>query len=260
MAIGYRISTRSTADSTWRGKLSFTYEMDVLVDRSLPLGGRAPLAKLLEAAGLKAVDSGARGAIWERDPAVGKVELFVPHSGRARRQAQVTPIKQQPNLAGIALTDTELLHDHTTRLPIPVRRQDGTIDKLHVTVPSLGAFVTTKAATFFKRPPEAHDAGSHPKSAKDLLYIRDLVAAGPEIVKRIERDVEQIRQHSGAHAEVLQRSATQLDIALQPKANRIVLEAAAMQAERDSVSEQKARGDLIGHLLDAIEILRGAGG
>ena len=37
--------------SAWSAELSFTYEMDVLVDRSLPPRDRAPLAKLLEAAG-----------------------------------------------------------------------------------------------------------------------------------------------------------------------------------------------------------------
>jgi hypothetical protein len=241
--------------SAWSAELSFTYEMDVLVDRSLPPGHRAPLAELLKAAGLHPADSDARGAIWEGESSgIAKMELFTPHVGTARRQAEVTSIKQQPNLAGISLTDTELLREHTTSLTIPMRRGNATIQ---IIVPSLGAFVATKAATFFKRPPDARDsAGGHPKSAKDLLYIRDLLAAGPDVVRDIERDVEEIRDRSSVHREALQKAATRLDIALKPQPKAVVLEAVGMLAERDRMLEGQARADLIGHLIDAMEILR----
>jgi hypothetical protein len=128
---------------------------------------------------------------------------------------------------------------------------------MQVIVPSLGAFVATKAATFFQRPSDARDsAGGHPKSAKDLLYIRDLLAAGRDVVQQIERNVEEIRGRSSAHREALVKAATRLDIALKPQPKAVVLEAVGMLAERDGMLEGEARADLIGHLLDAMEILR----
>jgi hypothetical protein len=241
--------------SAWSAELSFTYEMDVLVDRTLPPGHRAPLAELLKGAGLHATDSDARGAIWEGEySGIAKIELFIPHVGTARTQAEVTPIKQQPNLAGISLTDTELLREHTIPLTIPMR--SGT-ETMQVIVPSLGAFVATKAATFFQRPSDARDSsGGHPKSAKDLLYIRDLLAAGRDVVQQIERNVEEIRGRSSVHREALVKAATRLDIALKPQPKAVILEAVGMLAERDRMLEGQARADLIGHLLDAMEILR----
>ena len=66
-----------------------------------------------------------------------------------------------------------------------------------VPVPLLDAYTLNKAATFLKRTPAAMEAGSrsNPKRAKDLLYLRDLVHGGPEVVGAIERDIATIVEH-----------------------------------------------------------------
>ncbi len=47
-------------------------------------------------------------------------------------------------------------------------------------MPTLGAHVVNKSATFNKRS-AVTDRGSNPKRAKDLLYLRDVMADGDDV-------------------------------------------------------------------------------
>lgn len=58
-------------------------------------------------------------------------------------------------------------------------------------VPRLGIYAVNKAVTFPYRTPRAGET-VNPKRAKDLLYLRDLMAAGEEVISRIEDDVREI--------------------------------------------------------------------
>lgn len=61
------------------------------------------------------------------------------------------------------------------------------IPPLVIWLPTLGAYVVNKASTFTDR--VAIRGGGQPKAAKDLLYLRDLMAAGHEVVEQIRQDL-----------------------------------------------------------------------
>jgi hypothetical protein len=60
---------------------------------------------------------------------------------------------------------------------------DEIADVIKVRVPTLGAYVVQKAATFTQRPTSEIDSAS--KAGKDIVYLRDVMAGGPKVRRQI---------------------------------------------------------------------------
>ena len=246
----------------WRSAVSLTQEVDILLERDMPVRAGATLAEVLRASGFHPTPEEDPAAIWESDSKFGdKVEFIVPHAGTARTRGEVTAVRSHAEIGGIALTDTGLLRRHTTTLDVPITvGTSGKTALLSVRVPLLGAYAATKAATFFKRQPILVSGASvsNPKSAKDLLYIRDLMAAGDDVVSRIEADLRAIVASGRSDRDAVRSAGNQLDVALRPSPKAVVHDAALMLAERDGLPQGEAEIDTAGHLTDCLEILRSA--
>jgi hypothetical protein len=245
----------------WKSALSRTGEVDVLVTRAIDAAGRPSIPAILEAAGFRPVGDSGPAAVWAKDPARGEmIEFLVPHVGTAKQLGGVQPLPSQPGLGALSLTDLTLLQAHTTTLDVPVTVAVAPPRTLAVRVPTLGAYAVTKAATFPKRSPIAGAAGvvtSNPKRAKDVLYLRDLMAAGDEVVARIEEDAQRIRRSSKPDREYVHYAANNLSLLFGREPTADVKAVTAMLAERDGVSVADATADVIGHLTDLREVLEG---
>lgn len=243
----------------WRSRISRTAELDVLVIPPLPAGERPSLAKILTDAGFQPADKSGAAALWEADPRLGEViEFLVPHEGTAKQVGRVRSVSGQAGVGGISLPALDLLHQYSVTMDVPVAGEGGAIATLRIRVPSLGAYLTGKAATFFKRqqtPLATGRVGPEQKRAKDLLYIRDLMAAGPEVESRIKGDLAELRKTTKGR-NWLSYAATQLGLLLGGSDDTLLKEAAAMLAERDGLSPDAASADLKGHLTDALYTLR----
>lgn len=239
----------------WRGALSFTAELDVLVPRRLPRRDRPPLAEVLAAAGFERGPGSEVNAVWAREPERGEKIEFLAPAGMLRRHAQTVPVEEQPGLTAIPLADVDFLARHTVDLAVPVLHSDG-VTTLRVRVPTLGAYTVNKGCTFARRG-SPRGPGEAPKGAKDLLYLHDLVAAGPDVVQHIEREIRRIAGKRQADAGQVHTAANHLRLALGAgETNRNLHAAAAMLAERgDAPRAGAALARLRGYLADLLEIL-----
>ena len=234
----------------WKSQLSGTAEVDVLVVEGMDIASRQPLVGILESAGFTS-DELTRGAVWQNAPGTGeKIEFFVPHKGILGTTGKVRSLNGQEGLGAIALTDLELLNAHTRELRIPVTPAPGTAEELTVRVPTLGAYVVVKAGTFLKRPTGEGETRS--RRAKDLVYIRDVLAAGEPIARQVQIDIAEIRRTS-VGARKLAYAVTQIGVL--DRHNPALVEAAEELAERDKLSRQAATNDLQGYLTDFREML-----
>lgn len=109
-----------------------------------------------------------------------KIEFLISHEGTAGQAGRVVRLREQEGLGAISLEGVGILRRFRRHLTIPIPGRGAA--PLEVWVPALGAYAVSKAPTFASR------AGD-PKSAKDLLYLRDLMKAGPEVVARIDSDL-----------------------------------------------------------------------
>lgn len=246
----------------WQSEVSRTADVDVLVQLSLIAGYRPTLADLLVNAGFKPQEGFGEAAIWFRNDASGEVlEFLVPHAGTAKQLGKITPLREHAGVGAISLSDLEVLQEQTQELRIPVTLAGGQVEYLLVRVPRLGAFLCNKAATFHKRRQRlvaGSQGGSVPntKRAKDLLYIRDLMAAGPEVVNRIRQDLEEIRQSPAGRMKV-DYAAGHVLLLLKGSDQALLEEAAAMLAERDGLEIEEAVADTKGYLADSHALLSG---
>jgi hypothetical protein len=96
----------------------------------------------------------------------------------------------------------------------------------------------------------------NPKAAKDLLYVRDVMAAGRVVVGRIAEDVRRIRRGSKRERNYVDESASRLNDLLRFGAGERLEEVARMFVERDGADIAIARADVMGHLTDCIELFR----
>lgn len=246
----------------WRtggGQLSLTAEVDVLLTRELPPGGRRPVAEILRGAGFEPVTATGLAAVWANDPARGeKIEFMVPHAGTLRDLGRVVPIGAQHEVGAIALDRLDVLQRHTHALGVPAVAPDGARVLAIVRLPRLGAYVLNKAATFLYRRPAA-GGGGNPKQAKDLLYLCDLMHGGAEVVDHVERDVAEILAADPAARHVVDLAANNLEGAMRPSSPSAVTrlhEVGAMLAEREPAWPQDAAAaDVAGHLTDLRDIL-----
>ncbi len=159
-------------------------------------------------------------------------------------------------MGAISLAGLEFMQHFKRKLAIPIVTA-GEASSLEIWVPMLGAYVVNKAATFARR--QAHRGGGDPKRAKDLLYLRDLMAAGAEIVGQIEADLKEIvrdkRRRKTAEAQIRYARNT-LRLALAGELQRELPDVAQMLREREpSFADAAALADIRGYLTDLIEIL-----
>ena len=245
---------RYGSTSSWNNALSLTAEVDVLVTPNLPRDGRMSLADLLEEAGFRPTNSNDSAAVWVNDPERGeKIEFFVPHSGTIRNLNQVIPIGSQDRIGAIALSSLDVMQRHTILLAVPAVSSTDEHATANIRVPLLGAYLLNKAATFNRRSPLT-DGGPNPKRAKDLLYLRDVMAANAETVQQIENDVGKILRGDPVVQHLADTAANNVDcVARFDKA--VLRETAEMLAERDTMSVDAGVADIQGHLLDLSEIL-----
>jgi hypothetical protein len=229
----------------WGGEDTLTFELDVLVSRPLPPRGRPALATVLRSAGFLPLDGEMPSAVWHRDGGVGeKIEFITLHRGMAHGLGRVVPLTEQPGVGAIPLTELEVMQSHTRTLLIPAMPGFRAVE---VQVPTLGAYVVNKALTFIRRRPHSGEVGT-PKLPKDLLYLRDLSAAGKHLRAAIRDDVEMIARSPGG-AERIRTAATNLWFAIEGHLVHHLTDTAQVVLERDSgsslkVEEARTRGFL----------------
>jgi hypothetical protein len=243
--------------SWWNSNISLTAEVDVLVDRPLPPGERPSIPELLRRADFRPSEEEGGLAVWEGDVQAGeKIEFLVPHEGIGRQAGTVVPVTAQEGMGAIPLEGVEFMRNFKQKLAIPVAT-DGGEQPLEIWVPTLGAYSVNKASTFSGR--REHTGGGNPKRAKDLLYLRDLMAAGPEIVDRIESDLaEMIRRRDTRRRaqERIRYARNTLELALTGALRRILPEVASMLVEREpAFAHETALADIQGHLADLVDVL-----
>lgn len=244
---------------TWKGELSLTGEVDALVAPVLPAGGRPPMATILRQAGFQPIIGGPMAAVWADKPEVGeKIEFLVDHRGPFKSVGEIRAVAQQPGLGAIALDGLWFLHRHATTLEVPSGAADPGVMGLQIRVPCLGAYVINKAATFSQRRELREEAS--PKRAKDLLYIRDLMAAGDEVVERIAADLQETLK-ADRHSKVYtRRAAKNLKLLCAGSWGEELREAANMLGERTvGTSFDAAMADLRGHTADLSDLLKEKG-
>lgn len=234
----------------WRSRLSRTREADILVPLAVPRGGRDSIADVLRSAGFQPLQGERIAAVWLQDPGRGgKLEFLTGRRAPVMRQARALPIEGQPGLGALALPeDLNILERHRTTLRV-AWNHGGHARELIISVPLLGAYVINKAVASRRRPSGHARVGE--KRPKDLLYIRDVMAAGPGIVAQVERDLRALRE-SDAEAGILLETSQQV---LQAVSDSDLHSAAAMLAERDRVSLEVGRLDVLGHVGDLAALI-----
>ncbi|MDE3152805.1 MAG: hypothetical protein KGL93_11215 [Gemmatimonadota bacterium] len=238
----------------WSSRLSFTQELDVLLPEDLSVEGLPPLPELMREAGLRPINDG--GATWTTGGAsADEIEFLVPRL-RSRGDQSTIPIRGQPGLSAIILPYLELLERFSRPLRVPITVADPPhpgITALDVRVPWLGAYVLNKAITSRLRQPRTGES-TNPKAAKDLLYLRDLAAAGQAVAGAIEEDVARMIDADPTMQHAIDIAVSRLEPFARGNGN--VDEVAAMLQEREpSRSLDNARADVLGHLVDLFEIL-----
>jgi hypothetical protein len=235
----------------WNGRTSLTAEVDVLLERPLPPGERASIADILRDGGFQPDADGAGSAVWAGDVASGEViEFLVPHTGTARQMGDTVPVAAQPGLRAISLPGLELMQRFKQTLPVPVITNVGSA-VLPVNVPWLGAYLVNKASTFTGRQPHAL-GGS--KRFKDLLYLRDVMAAGAEVVRHVKRELAHMAHDNKAAGEI-RTGANNLRLAVNGSFETdLRMAIAALRVREPGRSEASTSAEFRGHLQDLWEI------
>jgi hypothetical protein len=101
---------------------------------------------------------------------------------------------------------------------------------------------------------QAHALGGS-KRPKDLLYLRDLAAAGGEVLERIADDLREMAHDRSAAGDIC-TAASRLRLAVNGGYPAEMLEAVAALRERDgSLSDAAALAELRGYLADLLDVL-----
>jgi hypothetical protein len=225
----------------WRANTSLTAEVDVLVDRLLRPAERPSIPEILRRAGFKPSEEEGGLAVWEGDVREGeKIEFLVAHEGTSRQLDTVVPVTAQAGMGAIPLGGLEFMRRFRQKLRVPVLAGGGETF-LEIWVPTLGAYTVNKASTFFAR--REHPGGGNPKRAKDLLYLRDLMAAGPDVVRRIEADLTAMAQDKATRRprERIRYARNTLSLVLTGDTRRILPEVAGMLVEREPELRPRSR-------------------
>jgi hypothetical protein len=251
----------------WEAALSFTRELDLLLPAtSLALENRPPLAKLLAAAGLLPTNPAttAGAVIWVGPPERGDaIEFLVPHSGTFQSIGSIVPIIGQTGVAAVMLPGLSIMERHTIVLQIPLldagERTDEIPSEHHVVpvrVPRLGAYVVNKAITFSMRQPRRGER-TNPKRGKDLLYLRDLMAAGAGVADAITSDVRHMLRTDTTAQFIIDAAVSNLDLVAAGSYAEAVELTATMLTEREPERTfGDATADVVGRITDLLELLR----
>ena len=241
----------------WKSSLSRTAEVDVLLVSSLEPLGRKPISTILDEAGFRPAADARPVAVWLGEVQQGEqIEFLVPHKGTARQIGLLQPIETQQGLGAVSLPDLELLRDFTRTLSLPITVEGQPPSELEVRVPWLGAYLANKAATFPKRRLIGRTTlPENPKKAKDLLYMRDVMAAGEAIVRCIVEDCTAMRSVGKVVQSRIEYAANNLRLLRGGSFTTELEEAAEMLAERDATGQRESLADLRGYLDDALEVL-----
>jgi hypothetical protein len=238
--------------ATWNGRLSLTAEVDVLVPAMLGTESRPPIAELLAAEGFTPRGGSVPAAVWTSAPERGeRVEFLVSHSGTRRDVGDARVLPRQRELSAISLPELAIMERFTRKLDVPITTDRGDT-RLRIRVPLLAAYVVNKAITFPKRQRLAGDF-RNPKRAKDVLYLRDLMAAGQEVQDDIRVGLRTIAAGRGARLS-LSTARNNLDGMLRGALRPVIAEVADALVLRDNMeSVEAARADVEGHLTDLSE-------
>lgn len=241
---------------TWQGRLSLTAEVDALIVPALPAGDRPPLAIILSEAGFHPIAESLMAAVWTKEPEAGeKIEFLISHSGTFKTLGEVCAVADQPGLGAIALDGLWFLRQHTAVLGVPVIGGNDEKDTLSVFVPRLGAYTMNKAASFSKR--LNVQGGGNPKRAKDLVYVRDLMAAGDDVVTRIADDITDILGSERGSRLYLRGAASNVRLLVGGSWPDEMAEAAAMLVERDGMTSiDAALANIRGYITDLGDLLK----
>jgi hypothetical protein len=209
---------------------TLTFELDMLVPRPLPAEGRPLLAEVLRNSEFRP-DGGSPAAVWVRNLEAGeKIEFLTPHRGTAHGQGRVVPVPEQPGLGAIPLVELDVLSRHTRILSLPPRVGSPSVQ---VQVPTLGAYVVNKALTFLRRRAPAGEPGV-PKLAKDLLYLRDLAAAGDIVITAMTQDLHAIAQSTPHAADSVREATSNLRLVHEDRFSHHIAAVAQMIVARGS--------------------------
>lgn len=229
------------------GQTSLTTEADLVLPQRLSPGNRRPIRNVLEEAGFRPL--GETGVIWAREEGQGEtIEFLQQHRGPAQSRGTPAPVEEQPGIQALSLDHLWVLAAFTENLVVPESAPEGQSTTL--CLPTLGAFTLNKANTFNLRGGRDREV----KAGKDLLYLRDILAAGRLAEQVVLTDFDQM-QTSGYRDRVtwyMRRAVNHLEMA----AERFYPEAGNMLSERSGMSQVDAVADVEGHLADLEEILR----
>lgn len=236
----------------WLGMGNLTREADMLLPSNIfAAKDREPIATLLQRAGLDPIgDSGSGAAVWRQAKGGGEeIEFMVPHNLAAENPVTVIG---QPGLAAISLPRVEILERHSRVLRIPADRAFSAID---VRIPLIGAFVLNKAMTFADRPPDPGSTSS-PKRGKDLVYLYDLMSAGPEVAERVRVELREMKHSNPNIALELRLALTRLKSLLRSPGEGDWVTATASLAEANpGMQAATARSELEGRLTDLTQLI-----
>jgi hypothetical protein len=227
-------------------RTSLTAEADLVVPGRLPRGERPPVAEILEGAGYHRLLAAA--AVWEKAPEHGeRIEFFQTHRGPASRLSTIRPVGDQPGLEALSLDHLWILGAFTDFVLVPAPEDGG--QPAPARIPLLGAFALNKANTFSLR----GGGDGSVRSAKDLLYLRDIMAAGQGAVATLEADFDTMLASAESRSvrDYIRRGV----VHLKNVATRFHALAGDVLSERDGVESAAARADVEGYLTDLTELL-----
>lgn len=226
--------------------VSLTVEADLIVPARLPAEGRRAVTEILEEAAFNPI--GESGVVWGRDIEGGeKIEFFIPHGGPAARATRPVQIGEQPGLRALPLDHLWVLQASTDE--IRLASPGGRGQPVQIRVPTMTAFVLNKANTFnLRRGPDGEL-----KSGKDLVYLRDVMAAGEQAQVIVERELGLLlaSQDAGRVRAFVDRAGVHLRMV----AEKYYRGAVDILVERDGVTPAVAQADVEGHLADLADLL-----
>jgi len=163
---------------------------------------------------------------------------------------QTVGVEGQPGIDAITLQRLDLVGEFVTELKIPTA--SGTV---LVRVPSLGAYIATKALTFTARPEGGSLSAATPKRGKDLLYIFDVMSAGPRVHRQIAIDLSDIFARDVSFSGTLRNAANNLTLITGKRPHPALAEAASALSVRDARSLAVAEASIKGAAQDLFELL-----
>jgi hypothetical protein len=120
-----------------------------------------------------------------------------------------------------------------------------------VRVPTIGAFVLQKAASYAARPDSA-------KAGKDIVYLRDIMRGGTLVMSQVKQDIAAVLRDGGTQRTVSEARGAVREI-LRQRPAAVFAAAVREVSERERITDaEAATADLMAHLAVLARLL-GAG-